>query len=100
ERHLLRHRSAPGELDDAVEADSGLIERLAQCILIELRMPSGARKLAHIDDELDVCRLQQCDELLDRSNGMSHGEERLRHGATLGPSAPEANPVVSDPRFG
>lgn len=68
----------PAQGSNVFVADVRCLQRLRQCLAIELRIAPRARHGAHVDDELDVVRQEQGNEVPDGSRGVANGRCLLR----------------------
>jgi hypothetical protein len=63
-----------------VVVDAAVCQRSGERVSAVLRVPARAREPADVDQQLDVRRRQQLDQLVDRAGGMADGEESGREG--------------------
>ncbi len=58
--------------------DSGIVQRLPEGALIELRVPARSRERAHVGKRFNSMGAEQGDEFLDRMGRMSDRKNRFR----------------------
>jgi hypothetical protein len=61
----------PAELDCVAVGDAGAADRVAERLLVELRIPSRAREAAYVDEGLCARLLEHRNELFDRPHAVA-----------------------------
>src|SRR5262245_20869434 len=77
-RYAGRLAAKPAEGGKVLVADPHGRQRARQSFAAALRVPGRSRNGADIDDEPDLCAVQQLDDLSHRAGRMADGEERVR----------------------